>query len=356
MHIDKKCILFLILIVFIQGKLVIVISEPWERPVVNNLTNNPCVWISSSIHGHYAVTSLTILSLQRAGYDVAYNPTCWWRNDLGNTVIMTNTFDAVTAIRLKKAGRAGIVLAGPNVYVTKVQRLDFDAIDGWIVPSTWVADMITLHWPFYYWNLLVWPNGVDEDYWTPTRAHRHTNGSQVVVYIKTTPRPELLKKIGDFLEKEGYRQKTIIYGSYNASHYLEVLRNAHFMIVFSVSESQGIFLAEAWSTNVPTYVFAADSWQTTWENKMWFSSPSPYLSPLTGVFFNTFEQLQSLVEYNAPFRPREWLLKHQSSRAAGRMIRKSIEKEIGRSQQGYGKFVSMRRPFGDGAKASEGRE
>ena len=94
MHINKKCILFLILIVFIQGKLVIVISEPWERPVINQ-TNNPCVWISSSIHGHYAVTSLTILSLQRAGYDVAYNPTCWWRNDLGNTVIMTNTFDSV---------------------------------------------------------------------------------------------------------------------------------------------------------------------------------------------------------------------------------------------------------------------
>lgn len=304
---------------------VIIISEPWASP--DAAAKDGCVWVSPTIQGHFAVTSLTILDLQRAGLNVLYNPTCWWKSDKTNVVILTNAeIEGNVAVNLKKSGRAGIVLAGPNLdFTTAKGGENFDAVDGWIMPSQGVSDNSQMYRRQEPSRSLVWPVGVDEDRWTPSRPRREKNGSYCIIYLKTKPPPLLLANVVAVVEQQGLSVRNITYSSYTAEEYLKALRGAYVMIVFSVSESQGVFLAEAWSTNVPTYVYAGNSWQHSWNGKLWLSSPSPYLSPLTGAFFNNEEQLLTLLKYDAQFRPREWLLKHQSSRVIGKMMRESME-------------------------------
>ena len=102
------------------------------------------------------------------------------------------------------------------------------------------------------------------------------------------------------------------------------------MIVFSGHESQGVFLFEAWSSDVPTFVYAGDygpvdgAFQHVWMDKLWLTTPAPFLTPFNGAYWTTPNQLGNLFQLYERYRPRSWVLEHGSHEVIGPQLVQDI--------------------------------
>lgn len=165
----------------------------------------------------------------------------------------------------------------------------------------------------------VWPAGVNIDYWKPNHDKKH----QVLLYVKTDNR-KMVKFVESYLEKHKINYSVIEYGKYRKSEYRRRLSKAAWAIFLSESESQGIAMLEAWSMNVPTYVW--NPGQVIYEgNLIKDTSSCPYLTEDTG------DHWKNIVEFKGKFdiftsnldkyRPRWWVVNNMTNlHAAIRII------------------------------------
>jgi len=265
--------------------------------------------------GHYAVTRSLVQGLKELKFGFNYNPNCL--KELADTVLVLSDLDALRQmIRLKRIGRINKILAGPNLVVIPSDDRELIAapeIDTYLVNSKWTLQAYIDDEPLLSRNCISWAAGVDTQYWKP--ASLMTLDKKILLYHKNAP-----QDLCDFcvlkVSELGYIPDIIRYSEYDFELYLKKLHSCDAVIFLSQSESQGIALAEAWSTDLPTLVWNPGS--ITYNNKVIESSSAPYLTSQTGMFFkgrSDFEQaFLSLIKTKEQFSPRKWVLENMSDR------------------------------------------
>lgn len=259
--------------------------------------------------GHYAVTRSLIEGLQKINAPFNYNPNRE-KDIFENVLVLAGVERLKHAIQLKKAGKLLTLAAGPNVVedVRSENQLAADpAIDRYIVPSRWVEDLVINDCEKLKDRVRVWYAGIDTEYWKPVIEVNLRQ--QVLIYWKTEPE-EFYQKVVAVLEQRQIPHTTIRYGNYTQPEYKTLLGKSRLAIFISRSESQGIALAEAWSMDVPSYVF--DPGEFFFTGRMIHNvSASPYLVREAGKTWNSIHELEQLLDDKnslAAFSPRKYAL------------------------------------------------
>lgn len=261
--------------------------------------------------GHYSVTRSMIEGLEQLGLPHCYNPK--FLSSLTSRVVVLAGATAVKqAIQYKRAGKIEYLAVGPNVVTFACERdylLSDPAIDLVVVPSEWVAEMYLEDDPGLASKLFVWPAGVDERYWSPLES---ASRDKVILYDKLFRADRrVLEDVKQHLLDEGFDVLEVRYGAYDLQSFRTLLRQCAFMVAFTDSESQGIAWAEAWSCEVPTFVYRRfEAW---FAGRRYMCSSAPYLSPQCGAFFGDVTEFKQIVFDLGSGRmsglaPRQWLL------------------------------------------------
>lgn len=264
--------------------------------------------------GHYAVTRSLISGLINNKINYSYNPDSL--EDLSSIVIvLSNKIALQQMISLKKKGKILRLYAGPNIFENPISYgndINLCYLDGIITPSIQVKELTNYIYPQFSDRCLVWPAGVDTDFWVPSLIE---NEFQVLFYIKDPSwNRDLRLQLYDYLKEKNIIFTEIIYGSYSSSIFLDLLHKSKLMIAFTRSESQGIAFAEAWSCNVPTFVFK--NIEPVFQGINYNGNNCPYLNDSNGLFFTNFESFtynfDLFCKGNFTFEPRKWCLKNMS--------------------------------------------
>ena len=274
--------------------------------------------------GHSAVTASLIRGLEKSGTRFNFNP---WQMPSSPP----KSLGVLADLRaLKWAGAyakrtGGVELTvGPNVVVTPTHAralLEADFVRQVLVPSNIFVDFYSSELPSISTKLRVWMSGVDSDYWRPIHKQRSDllGRPLILVYIKTTDRHRIAS-VRRLCERHGANVLTVQYGRYSPREYRDKLRLSDAVVVLGGAESQGIFMFEAWSVNVPTFVHAPTQLQIKAQGGPVRYYPgrvlaSPYLTPSTGDFWTDDDDLARLVNnlHDTSYTPRDWVLSNARS-------------------------------------------
>jgi len=260
--------------------------------------------------GHNEVTSSIIRGLRMKQVDFALNP--WLGNKYYDiTLVLSGKETLNQAIRLKKKGKIGKLLAGPNITISPQEvgsSYEDQAVDKILVPSDWVKEMYAQILPAIKDKIYVWPSGIDaEGYWSPRQKTEQNKSRKkhFVIYEKQASAgfdkwEECKRKCIDHFRVNRIEYSKIVYGKYKKQVYRTELADATAVVWISDStESQCIALLEAWSMGVKTYV--SDNSLFYHKGRRYSASSAPYLSDEYGCFFNSWEDLKILLEsHNDP--------------------------------------------------------
>lgn len=261
--------------------------------------------------GHRCVTTSLIVGLEKLGVNFNYDPQSL--SDLGETVVvLCGVKQLRQMIELKKKGVIKKLLAGPNI---AVQPTDYDRIltspeiDVCITPSEWVNNAYVIDCPELKGRIKAWPAGVDSEHWKPSGNKKDPKN---LLFYDKRPEKNLIDNCRKYCEEKGYHVKTIVYGYYSLEEFKQALDKSSFLIHFVEQESQGTFLNETWSMNVPTIVWNPGFYRIGEKN--YICSSAPYLTKQTGAFFRNFEEFKK-IEQSGAFEPqrysaRQWILEN----------------------------------------------
>jgi hypothetical protein len=261
--------------------------------------------------GHKAVTRSLLTGLKELNVSYEYNP-YFIENCTEIVIVLSGIKTLKQALLLKKSGRIKKLVVGPNVVVFPSDFhfiLNSCEINFCIFPSDWVLRMFENQIPDLTKKSIVWPAGVDVNFWTPVskiNTRKGLRNLKLLIYLKSDNIffEGLIKWISSTFNYVDF----IEYGNYKPNQYLSKLRESDCLIMLGGSESQGLALVEAWSCNVPTFVYSVNELKMT--NFKVSCSSAPYLSCHTGVFFNSLLELQLKLESfeSFNFTPRNWVL------------------------------------------------
>lgn len=305
--------------------------QPWGLTVLHKRVKNTKEYKlntgCSPSCGHRGVGPSILRGLQNLGAIFLWQPTD--EDDISDVVYVHHDADGAVeqAIQWKKQGRVKVVVAGPNLLVScldgETLRIPARAepIDAVITPSPWVAVAYAAECPHLQSKLRVLANGVDERFWAPTNGT--SPRTKAVMYLKSGT-PEFHDQLEAAIRSAGYTDVVRIrYGSYTRENKKQLLDHAQFLVLVTRTESQGIAAAEAWAMDVPTLVWASFGWKYEHHATVW-SSPAPYLTPATGAYFSTPQELQFILTHWQAARkvmhPRQWMLDHLTDTVAARQL------------------------------------
>ena len=175
-----------------------------------------------------------------------------------------------------------------------------------LVPSLWVKDFFVKHHELSDSRVIVWPAGIDHNYWNPCvpEASRY-----LLLYIKTTLSESELSNVSRFAKQLNLELKKVTYGHYRIKQFRELLRSSQGVVWAGSTESQGLAQFESWAMNVPTLVRRARNF-----DHLGIGSESPYLTNQTGLITQSDHiestDLQSFSEMMTSFQPRNWILQN----------------------------------------------
>jgi|GEM_PF-326431 len=268
---------------------------------------------SSNIQGHSGVTSSVLRGLKKLGIPMNYNPHTI--EEVGDHIFVLVDIPALQqAIELKRLGRIKTLIAGPNILSNPNEYdhiLGFPEIDWYIAPCNWARECNCEQEPGIQGKTAIWHAGVDTEYWHPKQEKPQTK--TMLVYWKTEPE-SFCVEIESLLHENGWKTKRLQYGTYAQEQYKQLLQEVDAAIFISVSESQGIALAECWAMNVPTLVWNPGS---AFIYNRWLPvSSAPYITNKTGLLWQTINDLDLILKnFNSlkeQFNPREWVINYMT--------------------------------------------
>jgi hypothetical protein len=266
---------------------------------------------------HAAVMRSLLQGIKNLQVPYNYNPSSV--DDVGDVVLVTNNNEALKqAVALKKQGRIKKLFVGPNFYPHEV---DFPEVDVYLVPSEWVIIFAKSDCAQIVSRCKVWYAGVDTDFWNPLN-YCNNESKNVLVYWKTEP-VNFCEAVERKLKKHGWNLRRLKYGSYKFDQFKEILLDSRFAVFISVSESQGLALAECWAMDVPTLVWnpqVAPILGNICENV----SSCPYLTFYTGIDWQSLSEfeaiLQTIDRYLSICSPRKWVVEHMTDEVSVRRL------------------------------------
>lgn len=271
----------------------------------------------SKFLGHYGVTRSLLEGLMNINANFNFNPDRI-ADVAENLLVLSGVPTVLQGIYLKRLGKIKRLIVGPNIMVRSNQFggiMALPEIDLCIVPSDWVRIAYGEDAPDLIGRIKVWYAGINERFWQP--EHTAPRGNYVLVYWKTESE-EFICEIEDKLRKYGWQPIRLRYGHYKAEDYRKLLAKSAFGVFISISESQGLALAEAWSMDVPTVVWNPQRLKKHYQDVDYYSTVSscPYLNPMVGVEWKEMEQFEAFFAH-APetlpnFQPRKWILENMT--------------------------------------------
>lgn len=272
--------------------------------------------------GHAMVTRSLIAGLSQLNIPFNYNPQRM--DEVGDAIIvLANTQALAQAINLKKHNPTKLLFAGPNLVVWPSDHngiLLSPLIDKVIVPSEPTRHMYAEISPIIRDRLHIWFVGVNHNRWQPLSSDFNASSAQnnrnVLVYWKNQNEgPQLKNAVLKTLKQFGWHPLVLTYGNHTHNQYKAILDKVRFGVFLSRSESQGIALAEAWSTNVPTICWNPQ--ERTNRGRIYSAvSSCPYLTRQTGNEWKTIQDLHNLLETIEHelihFSPRKWVLNNMT--------------------------------------------
>lgn len=280
---------------------------------------------NSKYRGHFAVTRSLAEGLQKINVEYALNPFFIKPEDV--VIVLAGIKTLEQAVKLKRSGKIKKLLAGPNVIVFSSDANNLIAspeVDLCIVPSDWTKNLYLSENSSLQNRIFSWPAGVDTNYWKPSDAERN-----IVTFFEKpnkSPIPDTIAYKA-YLKEMGYKVVSLIYGEFTHVEYLKILQSSSFLVGFVSNESQGIAWTEAWSCDVPTFL-----WRNTkdsYKGKSFECSTAPYLTSQNGLFFDDFNQFQLIIEKfrigHTLFSPRKWVIENMSDEVvAGLLLNNGI--------------------------------
>jgi hypothetical protein len=272
--------------------------------------------------GHHAVTRSLIDGLNKSGIPYEYNPFCILK--LTETVIVLSGPNTLRqCIDFKKSGKIKKLIAGPNIVIFSS---DFDnliaskEIDCVITPAEIISKLYLIDNASLAYRIKAWPAGVDMDYWKPNaNVKRH----QILVYEKQIKGPVgPVQPYVEYLKSLGFEVRIIKYGNYKLDEYKHDLQKSILMVGFVTDESQGIAWAEAWATDVPTFLWENN--QHLYNGRKYTCTTAPYLNNQNGVFFNDLEdfkhKIKSWINNDYNLTPRKWCVENMSDEVCAKNL------------------------------------
>ena len=278
----------------------------------------------SNYGGHNAVTSSLVNGLMKLSYSFLLNPK-FSKQFSRHVHVLSSTIALDLAINLKKKGKINKLTAGPNLVFLPDDYNSIicsDEIDKILVPSEWVRDAYVYYFPKLKDKIICWYAGVDTEYW---QANHNNAKNKCILYTKNSTN-EFNQKIKTLIKKYDWNVDEIMYGNYDLHTWKSKLDSASLAVFLSSSESQGIALAEAWSMNVPTFVWNPKPMEL---NGRFFPSvtSAPYLTPETGISWKTENEFQDalngFMEKNE-FQPRKWILENMTQEISTKLFIKKV--------------------------------
>jgi len=248
-------------------------------------------------------------------------------------VILSDASNVKKAIEWKKAGYIKHIFAGPNL-VTRSYECDYllasPEIDVILVPCDWARINFIQDDARLTDKIKIWYAGVDETYWKPTTNKKSGKGNNVLIYAKYADQ-HFCNQIKNVLAHDGWNPVTLSYGNYNHQQYKALLTDSAFALFLSVSESQGIALAEAWAMDVPTLVWNPQE-LVAYGKRFDPISSCPYLTDDTGLDWKTVSDLENhlkiIKRQLSSFNPRKWILEHMTDTKSAQLLLDIIQHTI----------------------------
>ena len=282
--------------------------------------------------GHASWSGSVIRGLKKLGSEGCdpgnwnYNPS---HTDMLNDIIWTdNCTRARKAVRSGVAHRTKFVVCGA-VGTTWQNPEDFtDPNTGFIIaPSSWVADRFRgQRVPV---RILV--SGVDSEFYKPSM--NANKGADLVIYMKTKfslVHPFVQSVNTTFVEK-GWNVLPIVYGNYDRDVWKGALNRAKAAIFMTYTESQCIAMSEAWSMDVPTFVYEGNQMDSPEIYGRHYPqvNAGPYINYLNGARWSTIEGLVNLIGdmSEQPMAPRDYVLNTMTDEIAVRNALRAMECE-----------------------------
>lgn len=229
-----------------------------------------------------------------------------------NCIVLSDVLALEEAIALKEEGIINVLLAGPNIvtFPEEYDHIVMDVkVDRCVVPSDWVQQLYSRNLPFEHARISVWPAGVDLNMW-PDNMGANLDHPTVLIYLKHFDDQRFSQQIFSYFNEHGWNVEVVVYGEYRQDEFSEILHGVNLAIFLSITESQGIALAEVWASNVPTFVLRRD-YLTLPDGSRCEASSAPYLNRETGMFFNSFgsflECMDEFWKEPTSFKPRNWV-------------------------------------------------
>ena len=287
-------------------------------------------WILPSkvirLGGPRSVLESLVIGAKRNNWKVRLNPTRT-SAEVSVSINLSRVDDISRLSDLFHQGEINNFLIGPNIDLKSIENnrlLGKCFYSTVLIPSKWAEDIFNSWEPSSHLRTCLWPAGVDEKFWKPKRGKR----KHYLVYKKGDIDPDFEREVVHTLS-QSTPVKFLVYGRHSREQYRKQLKQAKAVIWLGTTETQGIALCEAWAMDTPTFVLERNQreiLETTWK-----SSSAPYLTPNTGRFFSSTQELKSALDEPIEFiySPREWVMANQTAtKTFDRLI------EIANSSQG----------------------
>lgn len=194
----------------------------------------------------------------------------------------------------------------------------------YVMPCQWITRLWGEFW--YRGKMYVWPVGIDTEIFCPEN-HLNTR-SEVLVYIKKRSKEDA-KKVTNFLESNHISYRSIEYGAYRESDFLEALSRTRYVIWIGCPETQGIALEEVLACNIPVLVWDVkrlwDWFPSSKRDEEAFTLEESQFTPVTsaeyfddrcGMKVSSSEEVERAIGFMernlSQFSPREYILENLS--------------------------------------------
>lgn len=204
--------------------------------------------------------------------------------------------------------------AGPNIVVFSDDAdgiIAREEIDLFLTNSKWVTADYIRKKPSLKGRIEEWPVGINMDYFSPDSPFCGRNSKKALIYHKDESE-QFCWRIDYLLRKYGFKTKILTYGSYTLQEYKDLLNQVDLMIAVSQKESQGLFMLEAWSMDVPTICFDPHyyRWPGTDIEIAGNITTCPYLQEENGRRFMELQELEEIIRnwnwLKTCLHPRDW--------------------------------------------------
>ena len=283
----------------------------------------------SKFRGHPAVTRSLVEGLEKLQYKFNYNPR-FVKNVSKNVIVLSGVETLKQAIEFKKLGIIQKLYAGPNIVVHASDNnsiLASPEIDIVVTPCKWVIDVYLEDCPELEKRIISWPAGVNTKYWSSKTDFN--SSKQVLIYEKQNKgNVGPIEPYAEVLRDFGLEVKVIKYGTFTHDEYLKSLSESILMVGFVTDESQGLAWSEAWSCNIPTFIWENTS--NVYKGRRYSCSTAPYLSDETGLFFSNVEEfrhyISNFLDCRYYFKPRQWVLSNMSDEVCAMQLYNHINR------------------------------